>query len=153
IDPVTIRPNSVLENPNAGRYGRPLIGDGRSGIWGNNILIRADVQFIRQDFSVTFPVKPVFDILQGRRVDFVVRTRQLKGEELREYRKNEPSKTASYPQRDSALTALKAVTGRDVGPTAEAWVRLYPHASAEADGLRISEALLKAAPENRDRLV
>jgi hypothetical protein len=152
IDPVTIRPNSALENPNA-RYARDLLNPRPSGQWANNLLIRADVQFVRQDFSVTFPVKPAFDLVQGRRVDFMVRTRQLKGEELREYRKQEQSKPSSYPQRDSLLAALKAVTGRYLGPTTEAWAQVYPHAGAEADGLRLSEALKKAPHEVIDRLV
>ncbi len=154
IDPVTIRPNSTLENPNLRYPSQVLRGDQRSGIWANNLLIRADVQFVRQDFSVTFPVRPVFDLLQGRRIDFVVRTRQLKGEELREYRKQEQSPTKNYPQRDATLTALKAVTGRDAGPTTDAWVKLYPHAGAEAEGLRISEALLRQpGSEQAERLL
>src|SRR5262249_8824605 len=154
IDPVTVRPNSTLENPNT-RYPREVLrGDRPSGIWANNLLIRADVQFVRQDFSVNFPVKPVFDLLQGRRIDFVVRTRQLKGEEPREWRTQEATPTKNYPQRDSLLTALRAVTGRDAGPTTDAWAKLYPHASAEADGLRMSEALLRQpGSEQADRLL
>jgi HEAT repeat protein len=152
IDPITLRPTSTVENPNT-HYGKPFLTDGRSGIWGNNILIRADVQFLRQDFSVTFPVKQVFGVSQGQRYDFVVRTRQLKGDELKEYKKQEPSPSASYPQRESALTALRALAGKDAGPTTDAWVKLYPSAGAEAEGLRISEALLKATHQQYDRLV
>src|SRR5262249_54129207 len=48
---------------------------------------------------------------------------------------------------------LRELTGKDVGPKTEAWVKLYPHADAESEGLRISQALLKAAPDQRDALL
>jgi hypothetical protein len=45
------------------------------------------------------------------------------------------------------------LTGKDVGWTTEAWVQLFPHANAEAEGVRLSAALLRAAPEKRDQLL
>jgi hypothetical protein len=125
----------------------------RRGIWANNMLVRADVQFLRQDFSITFPFKPVFGSMQGFRFDFVVRTRQLKGEELRDWKKQEVANAKTFPQRNAALFALRSLTGQDAGPTTEAWVKLYPHADAEAEGLRMSEALKRAAYEQRDHLL
>jgi HEAT repeat protein len=152
IDPITRRASTTVENPNT-HYGKPIVTQNRPGIWANNLLIRADVQFLRQDFSVTFPLKPVFGTLQGRRVDFVVRTRQLKGEELRDWRKKEHTIASTYPQRESVLKALRALTGKDAGSDTEAWANLFPTARAEAEGMRITEALMKANRENADRVV
>ena len=150
LDPITIRPPSSVENPRSNRY-RPA-GDRRQGIWANNMLVRADVQFLRQDLSVTFPAKPVFGAMQGARFDFVVRARPLKGDELRDWKK-QPTPKPSYPQREATLAALRALTGQDAGPTTDNWVKLYPNANDEAEGVRISEALSKASSEQRDRLL
>jgi HEAT repeat protein len=55
--------------------------------------------------------------------------------------------------REATLFALRALTGRDAGPSADAWRQLFPHADAEAEGARLSAALLKAPPEQREPLL
>src|SRR5262249_45104095 len=47
----------------------------------------------------------------------------------------------------------RALTGKDVAPTTDAWVRLYPHANVQAEGIRLSANLLKASPDQRDQLL
>jgi HEAT repeat protein len=111
--------------------------------------IRADVQFFRQDFSVALTVGPV----QELRFDFLVRTRRLKTAEVREWKKRTPPEPTAYPQREATLFALRALSGKNVGHTTAAWVRLFPHANAEAEGVRLSTALLRAAPSQRDQLL
>jgi HEAT repeat protein len=118
-----------------------------------SMLIRADVQFLKQDFSVSFPVGIPGVEVQGLRFDYLIATRLLKGAELREWKEQSATVPSTYPQREAALFALRALTGKDVGPTTEAWVQQFPNANAEAEGVRLSAALLKAAPVKRDQLL
>ena len=150
VDPFANRPQQTFQ---AGNYGTKLPGSS-GGVWANKVLIRADVQFVRQDFSVRFPVTHTFSAVQGLRFDYLIRTRPLKGAELQEWKKRKPPlEPESYPQRDAVLYALRAVTGQDPGPTTDAWVQLYPHANAEAEGRRLAAALRRAPPEQRDQLL
>jgi hypothetical protein len=150
VDPFANRPQQTFQ---PGRYGGATIPGSSNGVWANKVLVRADVQFLRQDFSVTFPVSHTYSSVQGLRFDFLIRTRPLKGTELLDWKKHAKATSTSCPQRDAVLAALRAVTGQDAGPTTDAWVKLYPHASAEAEGARIAAALRKAAPEHRDQLL
>jgi hypothetical protein len=59
----------------------------------------------------------------------------------------------TYPQREATLSALRAVTGQDAGSTTEAWLNLYPHAHAEAEGQRLAAALRAALPDQREQLL
>ena len=56
VDPFTHRPSQTYD---PGYHG-PTIPGGGNGVWANKVLIRADVQFLRQDFSVTFPPSPSY---------------------------------------------------------------------------------------------
>jgi hypothetical protein len=151
LDPITSRP--IDPEAFANHYGSRGGALGQSlGAW-QGVLIRADVQFVRQDFSVTFPLGQPFVEVQGQRFDFIVRTRPLKGAELREWKKLTPPPPTAYPQREAALFALRYLTGQDVGPTTEAWAQLYPNANAEAEGVRISSALLKSTADQRDQMI
>ena len=144
-DPVVGIDPLVTVTGGGGRY------EGPRRTW--SLFIRADVQFLHQDFSITFPIgKPYLEV-QGLRFDYIVRTRPLKGAELRDWKKQPPPDQTLYAQRDATLFALRALTGNDVGPTTAAWVQLYPHADAEAEGVRLSTALVRAAPEQRAELL
>jgi HEAT repeat protein len=146
-DPVVgIDPFATLQRGGGGGWGRPA-----QPSTSQSLLIRADVQFLRQDFSVAFPVGLPGIAVDGVRFDFLLRTRRLTRAELQTW-KPPPDPTA-YPQRDATLFALRALTGKDVGPTTEAWLALYPQAEAEAAGVRLSTALLRATPEQREQLL
>ena len=160
VDPFARRPSQTYE---VGYHG-PSIPGSSGGVWANKVLIRADVQFLRQDFSVTFPAGGSFSSAGGLRFDFLVRTRPLKPAEVREWQNRSDTPTyqqreatlpaaPTYPQREAALYALRAVTGQDAGPTTEAWRDLYPHAQAEAEGLRLGAALRAAPPDQREQLL
>jgi hypothetical protein len=76
--------------------------EGQSGTF-----VRADVTYLRQDFSVPQPVAnpgkwPVY-----QRYDYVVRTRYPTEDELRR------QKPATYPQREAVLWALNELGARD----------------------------------------
>ena len=147
VDPFARRPSQTYDVG----YRGPRIPGGSGGVWANKVLIRADVQFLRQDFSVTFPPGGSYSAAGGLRFDFLVRTRPLKPAEVREWKYRQDAPT--YPQREATLYALRAVTGRDAGPTTEAWLTLYPHAHAEAEGLRLGAALRAAPPDQREQLL
>jgi HEAT repeat protein len=149
VDPFARRPSQTYEVS----YRGPSIPGGGGGVWANKVLIRADVQFLRQDFSVTFPPGGSFSSAGGLRFDFLVRTRPLKPAEVQEWKYQSRSAASAYPQREAALYALRAVTGQDAGPTTEAWLNLYPHAHGEADGLRLGAALRAAPPDQREQLL
>jgi hypothetical protein len=125
--------------------------------------IRGDVTWLRQDFSVSYPVlradqrpplvqmildaNPVLGRAMGLmpppvRFDYVVRTRPVDKPEYDRWKKLE-NNDPSHPQRDALLFALRGLTGRDAGPTTEAWDAAYPHAVAEAKAERLATRLAR----------
>jgi hypothetical protein len=113
------------------------------------VFIRADITYLRQDFSVQQPVP-----LQAAplRFDYLVRTRLLTSAELRAVRGLTDDLT-TYPQREAALHALRELTGRDAGPTTAAWEALYPGAEYEAKTGRLTLELLAAEPARQNVLI
>jgi hypothetical protein len=112
----------------------PSLSDGGSG-YGNSgfpdNLVRIDVTYLRQDFSVMLPVADSAPWPHMQRFDFVARTRTLGDDELKSY-------TAKFdnlehgvlpPNHKAALAALRDLTGKDTTPTAEAWRKLMKLAS------------------------
>jgi HEAT repeat protein len=151
IDTFSSRP--VASNDLVGNYGgnpaalTASLGGGWSGLW-----IRADVQFLHQDFAVTFPVLPAFGDDRALRYDFTVRKRPLKPAEVQEWKKHSPAKD-NYKQRDAVLFALRNLTGKDVGNSTDAWLKLYPNAIDEANGLQLAETIRWALATQRDALL
>jgi hypothetical protein len=85
-----------------------------------DILVRADVTYLRQDFSVLLPVANAAPWPQVQRFDFLVRTRVLTEDEAKEYREKltPGASDKSSPYRSAALAALSELTGRgaNMGP-------------------------------------
>jgi hypothetical protein len=84
--------------------------------------VRADVTYLRQDFSLLEPVADAgpWPILQ--RFDYVVRKRELTDDEVKERFSRGPEERAlDYPQRLAVLFALRELTGEDAGTSSEAW--------------------------------
>ena len=88
-----------------------------------DILVRFDVTYLRQDFSMKLPVANADPWPELQRYDFLVRTREITEKEALAYRELlEPSRTDSLsPYRRAALLALRQITGLDAEPTAKAW--------------------------------
>ncbi|HLW68580.1 MAG TPA: HEAT repeat domain-containing protein, partial [Gemmataceae bacterium] len=151
IDTFSSRP--VAGDDLVGKYGanptavQASAAGGWSGLW-----IRADVQFLHQDFSVTFPALPAFADEKGLRFDYTVRRRPLKPAEVQEWKKHPPAKE-NYKQRDAVLFALRNLIGKDVGNSTDAWLKLYPNAIDEANGLQLAETVRWALPQQRDALL
>jgi hypothetical protein len=88
-------------------------------------FVRADVTYLRQDFSLTERVAKPDKWPKVQRFDYVVRTRELTAEEAAAHEKK-PRKPgpASYPQREAVLFALRELTGFDAGQDSAAWYEL-----------------------------
>jgi hypothetical protein len=113
--------------------GGSMSGGSMSGGYGSQgnpgiaeLVVRIDVTYLRQDFSVMLPVADAAPWPEMQRFDFVVRTRNLKDDEVKtfkeEFDKLEPG--ALPPNHRAALAALRELTGKDTAPTAEAWRQL-----------------------------
>jgi hypothetical protein len=91
-----------------------------------DILVRLDVTYLRQDFSALQPVADANPWPEMQRFDFLVRTRTLTDDEAVAYReKLAPREEGEFsPYQRAALAALRDLTGRDTEPTAQAWRRL-----------------------------
>jgi hypothetical protein len=122
------------------------------------VLIRGDITFLRQDFSVSFPVPqpqlrpgaqplalpnflPVPPPPPPIRFDYVVRTRPVptREQQLWKAKKEDPN-----PQRDAILFALRELTGKDHGRLTEEWVKAYPKAEPTVRARRLADRLVKA---------
>ncbi len=89
-----------------------------------DILVRVDVTYLRQDFSMKMPVKNAGAWPEQQRFDFLVRTRPVTAAEIKAYRKWEQKQGKDYlsPNHQAALKALTALTGRKASePTSQAW--------------------------------
>jgi HEAT repeats len=75
----------------------------------NGVFVRADVTYLRQDFSVPQPVAKAGNWPAHQRYDYVVRTRYPTEEELR---RKEPT---TYPQREAVRWALRELNGGKEG--------------------------------------
>jgi hypothetical protein len=110
-------PDEPLPTPSEGYRDRTSSPD---------VLVRLDVTYLRQDFSVLQPVADAHPWPEMQRFDFLVRTRVLTDEEAAASRKQftagEPGRPSPYHR--VALAALRELTGRDTAPTPEAWRRL-----------------------------
>ncbi len=91
-----------------------------------DVVVRIDMTYLRQDFSVMMPVADAHPWPEMQRFDFLVRTRELTQKEAQGYEPcceiEEPGRLSSYHR--SALYALRELTGRDTEPTAAAWRKL-----------------------------
>jgi sugar lactone lactonase YvrE len=106
------------------------------------LFVRADITYLRQDFSVPLPVKNHGVWPEVQRFDFLVRERSANHQDLAEAAKRslQPSE-----QHRSLFFALRELTGVDPGPTAQDWKRLYQKSSIKvqkvASGFKAARGL------------
>ena len=110
------------------------------GTLSTEVAVRADITYLRQDFSAQLPDGPK---AEPARFDFVVRTRRLP------FGSPVPKAKADYPQRDSVLFALRHLTGEDCGKDAAAWVEKFPRAEFDAQAEQLAEELIRAPASRR----
>lgn len=84
-----------------------------------DIIVRADITYLRQDFSLMQTVPDPGKWRSEQRFDFFIRTRELTGEEAAAARRYIPPATSEY--KDTIVWALRELTGVDAPPTAAAW--------------------------------
>jgi hypothetical protein len=91
-----------------------------------DLLVRVDVTYLRQDFSLRQAVADAAPWPEMQRFDFLVRSRELTDTEAATYRETfaraEPGRPSPYQR--AALAALREMTGKDTEPTAAGWRRL-----------------------------
>ncbi len=88
-----------------------------------DILVRVDVTYLRQDFSLLLPVANAAPWPTMQRFDFLVRTRALSVKEAEAFRELAKKRGPGYlsPNHQAALAALRELTGREAEPNAAAW--------------------------------
>jgi hypothetical protein len=86
-----------------------------------DILVRADVTYLRQDFSRLQKVPDAKPWPEMQRFDFLVRTRILTEAEAKKYQAELAKMEKNSPYRRAALNALRALTNRNAEPTTAAW--------------------------------
>jgi hypothetical protein len=88
-----------------------------------DIVVRADVTYLRQDFSLMQKVDKADPWPEMQRFDFLVRTREVTAKEVVAYDDWRKKQGPDYlsPNHQAALSALRQLTGRDAEPTAAAW--------------------------------
>jgi hypothetical protein len=87
-------------------------------------FVRADVTYLRQDFSVMQPVERADPWPRLQRFDYLVRRRTLTAAEAAAHAAVSaaaPPRGPSYPQREAVLFALRELTGLEPGDSAAAW--------------------------------
>ena len=96
-------------------------------------FVRADVVYLRQDFSMMHEVENADPWPKRQRFDYIVRVRELSQEEREEAAINDETMThrnlaipASFPQRQAILLALRELTGQNAGESSEDWRALLP---------------------------
>ena len=118
------------------------------------LLIRGDITFLRQDFSVKQPGAALGVGQFGTaptRFDYVVRTRYVPVNLAKKV--IDELGTQNYPQRDAVLFALRKLTDQDPGTTTEVWLEKFPRAAQDAEAARLSRQLLQASAYRRDVLL
>lgn len=81
----------------------------------NTIVVRADITYLRQDFSTLLPVPNSGVWPQQQRFDFLVRTREISSVEANELANRD------NVHRQYVLYALQVLSGLDLGPDTRQW--------------------------------
>ena len=84
-----------------------------------DVLVRLDVTYLRQDFSMLEPVADANPWPAMQRFDFLVRTRKLSDQEANAFPKAKAGMLSPYQR--CTLAALRELTGKDAAPTPAAW--------------------------------
>ncbi|HEV3116796.1 MAG TPA: HEAT repeat domain-containing protein [Gemmataceae bacterium] len=108
------------------------------------LLIRADVTYLRQDFSVAQALSavPGTSLSDDFRFDYLVRVRTV-SEKAASQLRNVPGKGEPSEQRQALLFALRHLTGVDKGTTFADWKPLLPETDVNREADKLVQELLK----------
>ncbi|HJT79383.1 MAG TPA: HEAT repeat domain-containing protein [Gemmataceae bacterium] len=100
------------------------------GATAGGLFVRADVTYLRQDFSEILPVENAKPWPRLQRFDFLVRVRPLTRGEVQAWHRREQLAGPSTPpaSHQAAVFALRGLTGLDGGYTADSWRKALAHA-------------------------
>lgn len=89
-------------------------------------FVRAEITFLKQDFSLIQPVANPGKWPGQQRFDYMLRTRKATPAEVKLLQglEKEKKKPEPYPQRDAILFGLRELTGKDYGSRTESWLPL-----------------------------
>ncbi|MGE3805184.1 MAG: HEAT repeat domain-containing protein [Gemmataceae bacterium] len=104
--------------------GKPLPVQYYEGMPG--AFVRADITFLRQDFSLMHRVSDASPWPSEQRFDYLVRTRPLAPAEVKERGLDPDNKARTegaelYPQQQAVYFALSKLSGQDLGLEPQAW--------------------------------
>ncbi|MCE9564540.1 MAG: HEAT repeat domain-containing protein [Planctomycetes bacterium] len=110
-----------------------------------DLMIRLDVTYLRQDFSVQLAVADSNPWPEMQRFDFLVRERLVTSTEAELYREKLTPKEAGVlsPYHRAALAALRDITGKDTAPTAAAWRKLLDQPAKTVEVKRYSNGKIE----------
>jgi hypothetical protein len=86
-----------------------------------DLLVRADVTYLRQDFSLARKVANAAPWPEMQRFDFLIRSRVLNEQEAASYRAEFAKREGPTPYQLAAANALRQLTGRDAGMSSREW--------------------------------
>ncbi len=87
-----------------------------------DILVRVDVTYLRQDFSMMMPVLNTAPWPAVQRFDFVARTVPVTAAQAKVFQQQlAPKAGTATPYQDALVLALRGLTGLDAAPTTQAW--------------------------------
>jgi hypothetical protein len=84
----------------------------------DTFLVRADITYLKQDFSALQPVRDHGAWPEMQRYDYLIRRRELSVAEAQDLAKKPAT---GYPQRESVIFALRELSGMDAGTSAKDW--------------------------------
>jgi sugar lactone lactonase YvrE len=120
--PASFDPQDKVRGP-VPRTDRPLDAVSVYGMQAD-VFVRADITYLRQDFSCPLPVAHHGPWPAVQRFDFVVRERLAQPPEIQKAQAATSATSASEYQR-AIFFALRELTGTDAGPSPEDWKRLF----------------------------
>lgn len=89
---------------------------------GSSGMVRADVTYLKQDFSILQYVDYAHPWPERQRFDYLIRMKQLTPAEEKEYQEGKATRKGEvYSQKVAVLHALWKLTGKYLGDTAKDW--------------------------------
>ena len=115
------------------------------------VVIRADITYFRQDFSVTQLIG-MGPGAEPFRFDYLARTRPLTNQELLLLKKY-PEMHPALRQKETVLFALRELTGKDAGNDTLEWLALFPEAAEEVEAVKLCNEFVQASPAKQATLL
>ncbi len=135
------------------------------------LVVRGDITFFRQDFSVKIPIGPgAADLFPSDlpaplgypagpggaapatpatpavvRYDYLVRTRLLTPAEAARWKEGHYRERPDYAQRQAVLFTLRELTGQDAGTSTAAWQALFPRYAIDLEAADLRRQLTESA--------